>query len=71
SQYAGPKGYGFTEALQRARQPYRFRNAMLGLGLFGFVTAVYTYSIMAVKQDDLSDIEVPDLPEAKPKDAEQ
>jgi hypothetical protein len=40
SPYAGPKGYGFTEALKRARKPYHFRNAALGIGIFGFVTAV-------------------------------
>ncbi|KAI8048103.1 hypothetical protein BDF22DRAFT_602390, partial [Syncephalis plumigaleata] len=57
--YAGPKGYGFTEALKRARKPYHFRNAALGVGLFGFVTAVYAYSILAVKQDDFSDVPMP------------
>jgi cytochrome c oxidase assembly factor 3 len=68
SPYSGPKGYGFTKALQRARQPYRTRNVITGLGLIGFVSAVYAYSILAVKQDDLSDIELPSvtLPENAP-----
>ena len=47
-----------SEGLKRARAPFRMRNALTGLGIVGFVAAVYTYSISAVKQDDFSDIPI-------------
>ncbi|CAG8581747.1 14694_t:CDS:2 [Funneliformis caledonium] len=52
----------FTPALKRARKPFVVRNAITGMLLLGFCGAVYSYSIMAVKQDDLSDVPMPSLP---------
>ncbi|CAG8601859.1 6304_t:CDS:2 [Paraglomus occultum] len=52
----------FTPALQRARRPWLVRNALTGIGLLGFVGAVYAYSMYAVKQDDFSDVGMPPLP---------
>ncbi|KAJ1912140.1 hypothetical protein IWQ60_009803 [Tieghemiomyces parasiticus] len=48
--------------LRLARRPYLARNVATGLGLFGFVAAVYSYSMFAVKQEDFGDITVPDVP---------
>ncbi|PKY37767.1 hypothetical protein RhiirA4_390964, partial [Rhizophagus irregularis] len=50
SKYQTPKLY-FTPAMQRARKPFAVKNAITGLLLFGFCGAVFSYSIMAVKQD--------------------
>ncbi|KAH7912964.1 hypothetical protein BJ138DRAFT_1082628 [Hygrophoropsis aurantiaca] len=52
-----PKSYVMSPGLQRAREPFRFRNALTGLGLAGFGVGVWAYSIRAVKQDDFSDID--------------
>lgn len=56
----------------KAREQFRIKNALLGLGLFGFagficasrssrslLLTLYSdsYSLMAVKQDDFSDID--------------
>ncbi|RUS33842.1 hypothetical protein BC938DRAFT_483571 [Jimgerdemannia flammicorona] len=57
--YTQPKGYGFSPALQRTRKPYRARNAATLLVLAGFTAGVYAYSILAVKQDDFSDVPLP------------
>ncbi|THH23185.1 hypothetical protein EUX98_g7996 [Antrodiella citrinella] len=46
-----------SPGLQRARAPFRMRNALTGLILAGFATGVWAYSISAVKQDDFSDID--------------
>ncbi|KAK4507225.1 hypothetical protein PRZ48_000960 [Zasmidium cellare] len=51
-----------TAALYRARQPYLIKNAATGLVIFGFVAAVYTWTIKAIGQDDFSDIPMPDAP---------
>ncbi|KAL7007239.1 hypothetical protein EMMF5_003078 [Cystobasidiomycetes sp. EMM_F5] len=56
SSYYGATGYTMSPGLKRARAPFRFRNALTGLAIVGFVTAVYTYSISAVRQDDFSDL---------------
>lgn len=40
---------------------FRRRNLALGAALFGFVGAVYTYTILSVKQEDFSDVK-PVLP---------
>lgn len=45
--------------LLRAREPFRFRNALTGAVILSFVTGVYFYSISAVKQDDFSDVPLP------------
>ncbi|GAA6016910.1 hypothetical protein JCM11491_006910 [Sporobolomyces phaffii] len=54
-----PKGYGVSEGLKRARAPFRTRNAIVGLGLSGFMFSVYLYSIRAVAQDDFADLQAP------------
>ena len=46
-----------SPGLQRARAPFRVRNAITGLVLTGFAAGVWAYSISAVKQDDFSDID--------------
>ncbi|CAG8450853.1 13532_t:CDS:2 [Ambispora gerdemannii] len=53
------KTYTFTPALERARRPLRVRNAVTGIFLLGFVGAVYSYSMFAIKQDDFSDVPMP------------
>lgn len=54
--YFGPSGYKPSSGLERARRPFRTKNALTGLGIMGFAAAVYAYSINAVKQDDFSDV---------------
>ncbi|PWN29370.1 hypothetical protein BDZ90DRAFT_213194, partial [Jaminaea rosea] len=51
-----PGGFGVSEGLKRAREPYRMGNAVMGLGLVAFVGGVYWWSIHKVKQDDFSDL---------------
>lgn len=46
-----------SPGLQRARAPFRIRNAITGLVLAGFGVGVWAYSISAVKQDDFSDVD--------------
>ena len=46
-----------SRGLLRARAPFRAQNAITGLVLAGFTTAVWAYSIRAVKQDDFSDVD--------------
>lgn len=46
-----------SPGLLRARAPFRMQNAITGLVLAGFATAVWAYSIRAVKQDDFSDVD--------------
>ena len=46
-----------SPGLQRARAPFRLQNALTGVVLAGFATAVWAYSIRAVKQDDFSDVD--------------
>ncbi|ORX93032.1 hypothetical protein K493DRAFT_316208 [Basidiobolus meristosporus CBS 931.73] len=65
--YMGERGYGFTQAMQRARLPYRNKNVITGVALFGFVASVYYYSVAAVKQDDFDDIPLPPAPEKSEK----
>ncbi|OJA20322.1 hypothetical protein AZE42_05447 [Rhizopogon vesiculosus] len=52
-----PRSYVMSPGLQRARAPFRFRNAITGLILTGFGVGVWAYSISAVKQDDFSDVD--------------
>ncbi|KAF9450175.1 hypothetical protein P691DRAFT_758440 [Macrolepiota fuliginosa MF-IS2] len=52
-----PKGGLMSPGLQRAREPFRFRNALTGLGLGLFAFGIYSYSISAVKQDVFDDID--------------
>lgn len=46
-----------SPGLQRAREPFRLRNALTGLGLGLFAFGIYSYSISAVKQDVFDDID--------------
>lgn len=43
--------------LKRARDPFRIRNAVVGVGLFAFAVGVWAYSISAVKQDVFDDVD--------------
>lgn len=52
-----PRSSLMSPGLQRARAPFRFRNAITGLILAGFGVSVWAYSINAVKQDDFSDVD--------------
>ncbi|KAG0370358.1 hypothetical protein BC939DRAFT_328087 [Gamsiella multidivaricata] len=53
------KGFKRSPALERATAPFRVRNALTGAGLVAFCASVYAYSILAVRQDDFSDIQLP------------
>ncbi|KAF9111473.1 hypothetical protein BGX27_004870 [Mortierella sp. AM989] len=53
------QGFKRSPALERATAPFRVRNALTGAGIVAFCVSVYAYSIMAVKQDDFSDIKLP------------
>ena len=46
-----------SPGLQRAREPYRVKNALLGLALGAFAVGVWAYSISAVKQDVFDDVD--------------
>lgn len=46
-----------SPGLKRAREPYRFRNALTGFVLGAFAVSVWAYSISAVKQDVFDDID--------------
>ncbi|CDO73798.1 hypothetical protein BN946_scf185015.g127 [Trametes cinnabarina] len=46
-----------SPGLQRAREPFRIRNAVTGLLLAGFAVGVWAYSIGAVKQDVFDDVD--------------
>ncbi|KAG8218896.1 hypothetical protein J3R82DRAFT_4576 [Butyriboletus roseoflavus] len=52
-----PRSYVMSPGLLRARAPFRLQNALTGVVLAGFATAVWAYSIRAVKQDDFSDVD--------------
>ncbi|KAG0008726.1 hypothetical protein BGZ80_003124 [Entomortierella chlamydospora] len=53
------QGFKRSPALERAAAPFRLRNALTGAGIVAFCVSVYAYSILAVKQDDFSDIQLP------------
>ncbi|RKP11448.1 hypothetical protein BJ684DRAFT_12907 [Piptocephalis cylindrospora] len=55
----GNRLYSFSPATERARAPYKMRNTIMGGVLLLFAGSVYTYSIMAMKQDDFSDVATP------------
>ena len=46
-----------SPGLQRAREPFRLRNAITGVLLAGFAVGVWAYSIGAVKQDVFDDVD--------------
>lgn len=52
-----PKGYGLSPGLQRARAPYRVRNAVTGILVGSFAVGVWAYSLHAVKQDTFEDVD--------------
>ncbi|KAH0588064.1 hypothetical protein J132_10399 [Termitomyces sp. J132] len=52
-----PKAGAMSIGLQRARAPYRVRNAVTGLALGAFAFGVWAYSISAVKQDVFDDVD--------------
>ena len=45
----------------QAMKPFRRRNLAVGAVLFTFVSSVYAYTILSVKQEDFSDVK-PMLP---------
>jgi cytochrome c oxidase assembly factor 3 len=46
-----------SPGLKRAREPYRVKNAVVGLTLGAFAVGVWAYSISAVKQDVFDDVD--------------
>lgn len=46
-----------SEGLKRAREPFRVRNALTGVGIAAFVVGIWAYSISAVKQDVFDDLD--------------
>jgi len=56
------KHYKQSAALIRARRPYFVKNALTGIGMFGFCISVYVFTIRAVSQDDFEDVQVPEAP---------
>ncbi|THH12378.1 hypothetical protein EW145_g37 [Phellinidium pouzarii] len=48
---------GLSPGLQRARAPFRTRNAVTGILIGAFVVGVWAYSIRAVKQDTFDDLD--------------
>jgi cytochrome c oxidase assembly factor 3 len=46
-----------SPGLKRARAPYRVKNAILGISIFGVATGIWAYSISAVKQDTFEDLD--------------
>ncbi|KAH6914702.1 hypothetical protein BKA70DRAFT_1216827 [Coprinopsis sp. MPI-PUGE-AT-0042] len=52
-----PKAGTMSPGLKRAREPYRIKNAIVGLGLGAFAVGVWAYSISAVKQDVFDDVD--------------
>jgi cytochrome c oxidase assembly factor 3 len=46
-----------SPGLQRARAPYRWKNAISGLILGAIGVGIYSYSINAVKQDKFDDVD--------------
>jgi len=46
-----------SPGLKRAREPYRVKNAIMGLTLGAFAVAIWAYSINAVRQDVFDDVD--------------
>jgi len=46
-----------SPGLQRAREPFRIRNAVTGTLLLSFAVGIWAYSISAVKQDVFDDVD--------------
>ncbi|KAJ2799097.1 hypothetical protein H4R20_004567 [Coemansia guatemalensis] len=60
-------GYRFTDSIERGRQPYAIKNVATAFGLAGLCASVYFYSLYAVKQEDYSDVPMPDMPSQEEK----
>ncbi|KAF8165726.1 hypothetical protein B0H34DRAFT_671502 [Crassisporium funariophilum] len=52
-----PAAGTMSPGLKRAREPYRVKNALVGLALGAFAVGVWAYSISAVKQDIFDDVD--------------
>ena len=52
-----PGGYGVSQGMRRARQRYNVSNFFMIMALFGVIGGIYAYSILAVEQEDFSDLE--------------
>ncbi|KAF9057790.1 hypothetical protein BJ165DRAFT_1397999 [Panaeolus papilionaceus] len=52
-----PTAGSMSPGLKRAREPYRLKNALLGLTLGAFAVGIWAYSISAVKQDVFDDVD--------------
>jgi cytochrome c oxidase assembly factor 3 len=46
-----------SPGLKRARAPYRVKNAILGVSVFGVAAGIWAYSISAVRQDTFEDLD--------------
>ena len=46
-----------SAGLMRAREPYKVKNALTGLGIGSFIVGVWLYSMSAVKQDNFDDVD--------------
>ncbi|KAG5917130.1 hypothetical protein E4U61_003013 [Claviceps capensis] len=49
-------------ALVRARRPYVFKTAAMGVVLAGLSFSIYWYTLKAIGQDSFDDVKVPDEP---------
>ncbi|KAJ2162098.1 hypothetical protein GGF46_000973 [Coemansia sp. RSA 552] len=54
--------YHFRGSIERGRRPYALRNMLTAAGLAGLCSGIYFYSLYAVKQEDYSDVPMPDMP---------
>ncbi|TFY55347.1 hypothetical protein EVJ58_g8303 [Rhodofomes roseus] len=52
-----PRVQLMSPGLQRAREPFRLRNAIVGTALLAFAVGVWAYSISAVRQDVFDDVD--------------
>ncbi|PVU87477.1 hypothetical protein BB561_006310 [Smittium simulii] len=52
--------YEFRESIDRGREQYRVKNAIVSLSLCGLITGIYFYSMYAVDQEDYSDVPMPE-----------
>ncbi|KAF8914351.1 hypothetical protein CPB84DRAFT_1759049 [Gymnopilus junonius] len=52
-----PVAGSMSPGLKRAREPFRVKNAILGISLAAFAVGVWAYSISAVKQDVFDDVD--------------
>ncbi|THH16409.1 hypothetical protein EW146_g4224 [Bondarzewia mesenterica] len=52
-----PKGYMMSPGLMRAREPYKWRNALTGVVMAAFAAGAWAYAMNAVKQDTFDDVD--------------